>query len=125
MCKCNQGGTRVDKIGISMLNEARSHLVLARKRKQAAEMARDYAENGGPKELFGRARVLEIKAQVARRQARQVLVELEIRCNKAYVPSLAGSYISASKLTGWRFHTWADYRKTFGPDAGASQDIWQ
>ncbi len=125
MCKCNQGGTRVDKMGIALLNSARSHLVLARKRKQAAEMARDFAENGGPKELLARARVHEIKAQVARRQARAILIDIELRYRRAYVPSLASSYISASKLNGWRFHTWEDYRNVFADKRGCPTDIWQ
>lgn len=125
MCRCNQGGSRVDRVGISMLNEARSHLVLARKRKQAAEMARDYVENGGPKELLARAKVHEIKAQVARRQVRAILIDLEKRFNKPLPRSMIGSLISAQKLNGWRFHTWEDYRETFLQDTGGPHDIWQ
>lgn len=125
MCKCNQGGSRVDKVGVSMLSMARSYLILARKQKQAAEIARDYAENGGPSRMLKLAEIHEIRARGARGQARQILRELETRCNRALATSLASSYVSASKLGGWRFSTWKEHRDAFPGDVGGSQDIWQ
>lgn len=125
MCKCNQGGSRVDKVGIAMLNMARKHLVLARKRKQAAEVTRDHAENGGPDWLLGHARKDEIKALNERQQARAILRDLEIRCNGAHVKSLAISYVSASELNGWRFQTWEFYRNIFADNRDCPTDIWQ